>query len=85
MLQGIVIGHATSTIKHPSLTGWRLAIVQPVGPDGKPDGDPNVAVDPLGAGAGQRVVINSDGKGSRQLIGDDKTPARYFVIALVDE
>ena len=85
MLQGIVIGHATSTIKHPSLTGWRLAIVQPVGADGRPDGDPNVVVDSLGASPGQRVVINSDGKASRQLIGDDKTPARYFVIALVDE
>jgi microcompartment protein CcmK/EutM len=59
--------------------------VQPIGPTGQPDGDPNVAVDPLGAGQGQRVLINSDGKGSRQLIGDDKTPARYFVIALVDE
>jgi microcompartment protein CcmK/EutM len=85
LLQGIVIGHATSTIKHPSLTGWRLAIVQPIGPTGTPDGDPNVAIDPLGAGTGQRVVLNSDGKASRQLIGDDKTPARYFVIALVDE
>ena len=85
MLQGIVIGHATSTIKHPSLTGWRLAIVQPVGPTGQPDTDPVVAVDSLGCSPGQRVVINSDGKGSRQLIGDDKTPARYFVIALVDE
>jgi ethanolamine utilization protein EutN len=85
MLQGIVIGHATSTVKHPSLTGWRLAIVQPVGPDGKPDADPQIAVDPLGAGAGQRVLINSDGRGSRELIGDPKSPARYFVIALVDE
>ncbi len=85
MLQGIVIGHATSTIKHRSLTGWRLVIVQPVGPTGQPDGDPNVAVDSLGAAPGQRVVLNSDGKASRQLIGDEKTPARYFVIALVDE
>ena len=85
MLQGIVIGHATSTIKHPSLTGWRLAIVQPIGPTGKPDGDPNVAVDSLGSAPGQRVVLNSDGKASKALIGDDKTPARYFVIALVDE
>jgi len=85
MLQGIVIGHATSTVKHPSLTGWRLVIVQPVGPTGQPDGDPNVAVDSLGAAPGQRVLINSDGKGSRELIGDPKSPARYFVIALVDE
>jgi microcompartment protein CcmK/EutM len=60
-------------------------IVQPVGPTGQPDGDPNVAVDSLGAAPGQRVLINSDGKGSRELIGDPKSPARYFVIALVDE
>ena len=85
MLQGIVIGHATATIKHRSMNGWRMAIVQPVGPDGRPDADPQIAVDRHGAAPGQRVVLNSDGKASRQLIGDEKTPARYFVIALVDE
>jgi ethanolamine utilization protein EutN len=85
MLQGIVIGHATSTIKHSSLKGWRLLIIQPIGPTGLPDGDPNVAIDSLGASPGQRVVLNSDGKASRALVGDDKTPARYFVAALVDE
>jgi ethanolamine utilization protein EutN len=85
MLQGIVIGHATSTVKHPTLTGWRLAIVQPVGADGKPEADPQIAVDSLGASPGQRVLINSDGRGSRELVGDAKTPARFFMIALVDE
>jgi ethanolamine utilization protein EutN len=85
MLQGIVIGHATSTLKHPSMTGWRLAIVQPVGCDGQPDTDPLVAVDSLGASPGQRVLINSDGRGSRELVGDDKTPVRFFTVALVDE
>ncbi len=85
MFQGIVIGHATSTLKHPSLTGWRMAIVQPIGPDGKPEADPQIAVDSLGAGPGQRVVVNGDGKAARELIGNDKTPVRYFVIAIVDE
>jgi ethanolamine utilization protein EutN len=85
MLQGIVIGHATSTIKHRSLVGWRLAIVQPVGSDGKPETDPLVAIDSLGASPGQRVLINSDGRASRELVGDDKTPARFFMVALVDE
>ena len=85
MQLGTVIGHATSTVKHPSLTGWRLVIVQPIGPDGKPEADPQLAVDPLGAAAGQKVVINSDGRGSRELIGDPKSPARFFMIALVDE
>lgn len=85
MLQGIVIGHATSTIKHPSLTGWRLAIVQPIGSDRKPEADPQVVVDRLGAGPGQRVVLNSDGRAARELVGNDKTPVRFFVIAIVDE
>ena len=85
MLLGIVIGHATATIKHPSLIGWRLLIVQPVNPKREPEADPIVAVDSLGAGPGQVVVMNSDGKAARELIGNDKSPARYFVIAISDE
>ena len=85
MLQAVVIGHATSTIKHPSLTGRRLAIVQPVGPRGEPEADPQIVVDSLGSAPGQRVVINSDGRAARELIGNDKTPVRFFVIAIVDD
>lgn len=85
MLLGTVIGHATSTIKHPSLQGWRMAVVQPLNPRRDADGDPFIAVDSLGAGAGQTVVINSDGKAARELIGDEKSPVRFFVIGIVDE
>ena len=85
MLQGIVIGHATSTIKHPSLTGWRLVIVQPVNAERQPEADPQVVVDRLGCGPGDLVVINADGLAARQLIGNDKTPVLYFVIGIVDE
>jgi hypothetical protein len=53
--------------------------VQPVGPDGKPDADLQIAVDSCRCGHGPVVLINSDGKG-RELIGDPKSPARYFVI-----
>ena len=85
MLQGVVIGHATATIKHPSLTGWRLAIVQQVGPTREPEGDAMVAVDKLGCRPGDLVVLNGDGKAARELIGDEKSPVRYFVIGIVDE
>ena len=85
MLQGIVIGHATATIKHRSLNGWRMAIVQPVGPDGRPDADPQIAVDRHGSAPGQRVILNSDGLAAREVVGDSKTPVRFFVIAVVDE
>jgi microcompartment protein CcmK/EutM len=85
MQLGIVIGHATSTIKHRSLNGWRLAVVQPVGASRQPEADPVIAADKYGSAVGQTVILNLDGKAAREMIGDDKTPVRYFVIGIVDE
>jgi ethanolamine utilization protein EutN len=85
MQLGTVIGHATSTIKHPSLNGWRLLVVQPLGASRGADGDPVVAVDRFGAGAGETVILDSDGRGARQYVGDPKTPVRWFVAGIVDE
>ena len=84
MQLGTVIGHATSTIKHASLNGWRLVIVQPLNVKREPEADPVVAVDKYNAGAGQTVILNSDGKGAREYVGNDKSPARWFVIGLED-
>ncbi len=85
MLVGVVVGHATSTVRHPSLKGWRLLAVQPLAPDGRtPDGEPILAVDGLGAGRGTLVIISSDGKGTRELLGSETTPARWSVIAICD-
>ena len=68
MQLGTVIGHATSTIKHRSLEGWRLAVIQPVNVNREPEADPIVAVDKLGSGPGQLVIINSDGKAAREIL-----------------
>ena len=84
MLSALVLGHATATIKHPSLEGWRLLIVQTLSPDGKPEGEAYLSVDNLGAHAGDRVILNSDGRRVRELIGDEKSPARWFVAGIVD-
>ena len=85
MQLGTVIGHATSTVKHPSLVGWRMVVVQQVGVNGQPEAEPVVAVDKLGSAAGSKVILNSDGEGARELIGDEKSPVRWFVIGIVDE
>ncbi|QOV90019.1 EutN/CcmL family microcompartment protein [Humisphaera borealis] len=85
MLLGTVIGYATATIKHPSMKGWKLSIVQPINSERQPEADPVIAADSLGASPGQTVILNSDGKAARDLIGHDKSPVRYFVIALADE
>jgi ethanolamine utilization protein EutN len=80
-----VIGHATSTIKHPSMVGLRLIIVQPLSATRHPEADPILAVDKLGSHTGQTVIINSDGKGARELVGNEKTPVRWYVVGIVDE
>jgi ethanolamine utilization protein EutN len=78
-------GSVVATHKHKSLEGWRLAVCQPINKEGEPDGTPQVAVDPLGAAMGQRVVISSDGLATRRLVGDDTSPARWILIGIVDE
>jgi len=72
MLKGRVIGNATATVRHPSMRGWKLLLVPALGPDGKSlDGDPFLAVDSLGAGIGEVVIVSSDGKGTREMLGAD--------------
>jgi ethanolamine utilization protein EutN len=82
---GRVVGRATSTVKHASLAGWKLLVVQPLAADGRgPDGEPVLAVDGLGAGPGERVIITSDGKSTRALLRTEATPVRWSVIGLAD-
>ena len=84
MLLGMVEGSAVTTVKHRSMRGWKVLIVQPLNIAGAPDGDPLLAIDMLGAGRGTRVVISNDGKGTREMVGDDNSPVRWAVIGLVD-
>ena len=80
-----VEGNLVATRKHPSLDGWRLLICQPINNAGEPEGAPQVAIDCQGAGMHQRVVISSDGSAARKMVGDDRSPARWFVLGVVDE
>ena len=80
-----VIGHATSTVKHPSLQGWRMVVVQPVDARSEPDGVPIITIDPLGSGRGDRVIISSDGKANRELVGAENSPVRWAIIGLADD
>lgn len=85
MLKGRVIGSATATVRHPSMRGWKLLLVQPLSPDGRgPDGDPFLAVDSLGAGTGEVVIVSSDGKGTREMLKADNTPVRWMTLGIVD-
>ena len=80
-----VEGNLTATRKHPSFEGWRLIICQPISQAGEPEGVPLVAIDSLGAAMHQRVIISSDGMAARKAVGDDKSPVRWMITAIVDE
>ena len=79
-----VIGRATSTVKHPSLQGWRLLLVQPLGAGRQPDGVPQLVIDKMGGRRGDVVLISSDGKTAKEMVGHETTPARWHVLGIVD-
>ena len=84
MLTARVVGNATATVKHPSMQGWKLLVVQPLASDGAADGDPVLAVDAFGAGNEDTVIISSDGRATRDLLGRNDTPVRWSVMGIVD-
>jgi len=80
-----VIGSVNATVKHQSMVGWKLMLINVLSADGEtPDGDPVLAIDALGAGAGQRVMISSDGRRTRELLGDNTTPVRWTILGICD-
>jgi ethanolamine utilization protein EutN len=85
MQMAIVKGHATSTVKHPSLEGAKLLVCQLLGNERQPVGDPILALDRIGAGRGDLVTITSDGLGLRELLNCNNSPARWWTLGIVDE
>jgi ethanolamine utilization protein EutN len=73
-------GHVTATVKHKSLDGWRLLLAMP----DSPDLVPQIVLDSLGAGIGQKVLISSDGSEARKIVGDERSPARWTVLGIID-
>ena len=84
MLQATVLGRATSTRKHKTLAGQRLLICQPLKVDGGNDGDVFLALDRHGASVGDRVILSSDGRGLRDLLGKQRSPARWWTLGIID-
>jgi microcompartment protein CcmK/EutM len=85
MLLARVEGNVVATRKHPSFEGWRLVICQPIGAGGDAEGGPQIAIDAHGAGMHERVIISSDGAAARKAVGDEKSPARWMIVGIVDE
>lgn len=68
MLVGTVVGNVWATKKDATLEGLRFLVVQPLNTSGPQSAATLVAVDPLGAGIGERVLVVF-GRAARHAIG----------------
>ena len=80
-----VVGTVTSTINTRDFEDRTLLLVDLVGPDGAPTGGYHIAVDNIGAGAGETVLLLDEGNGARQVLNAPGAPIRTVVIGIVDE
>jgi len=79
-----VDGSIVASSCHRSMGRFRTVICQPLDAEGRDEGVPVLAIDPLGAGLHQKVILSTDGSATRQLIGDPRTPLRNLIIGVVD-
>jgi ethanolamine utilization protein EutN len=84
MIFARVTGRITSTIHHPDMEGQTLLVLDKLDPAGKPTGGYLIAVDSVGAGAGETVIVLDEGNGARQILGVADMPVRSIVVGIVD-
>ncbi|MBU0711851.1 EutN/CcmL family microcompartment protein [bacterium] len=85
MILGRVCGSIVSTINHEFYDNKRLLMVDRLSIDGKVTGNYLIAVDSVGAGAGETVLIIDEGNSARQIIGDKTAPLRSIIVGVVDQ
>lgn len=79
-----VIGTATTATAHPTLARQRLLLCRQLNAQHESVSDPMIVLDQIGAGAHDTIIISSDGKGMRERLHADNSPARWFNLGIVD-
>jgi len=80
-----VVGSIVSTIKHDSYKNTKLLIVRPITPEGVLKSGTMVAVDTVGAGEGNTVLVASEGRAAMEIMGfAARQPLRSVVVGIVD-
>lgn len=83
MYLGRVIGTVVSTSKNEHLVGMKLLLVEKLTERLEPKGDAEIAVDSVGAGTGE-VVIVCKGSSARYVFGDGSAPVDTSIVGIVD-
>jgi len=85
MILARITGSVVSTVHHPIVDGRRLLLAERLDMDGKPTGGYVIAIDVVGAGMGETVLVLDEGNGARQVLDNASAPIRSVVVAIVDE
>ncbi|MFQ5423678.1 MAG: EutN/CcmL family microcompartment protein [Phycisphaerae bacterium] len=85
MILGIVSGEIFSTINHPFYDGRKLLLVDRTDGRGAVTGRYLIAIDAVGAGVGERVLVLDEGNGARQVLQDARGPVRSVIVGIVDQ
>ena len=79
-----IIGEVVSTIKHPSLNGRKLLVIERLDTERRSLGDSLLAVDSVGAGVGETVLVVDEGSSAALVTGLDDPPIRTVIVGVID-
>jgi len=82
---GRVIGTVVSTQKHAKFEGAKLLLVQPVDLDDQPKGPALLAVDGVGAGVFEKVLLVIEGRAAAEILGRKGAPVDAAIVGIIDE
>ncbi len=83
MIIAQVIGSAVATLKHDSLRETKLLLARPADQTGNPTGEPFLAVDLVGAGEGELVIV-SQGSSARTCMTVSSSPVDAAIVGILD-
>jgi ethanolamine utilization protein EutN len=84
MVIGKVVGTVVATISHPHYKNRRLLVVQPMGLAGQAEDGDFLALDSTQAGIGDTVLVNREGNGARQVLGDPDAAVISVIVGIID-
>ncbi len=79
-----VIGSVVATRKDRSLDGAKLLLAQPIDAAGRPVGGTQLAVDAVGAGVGETVLLVLEGRAAGSALGRRGAPVDAALVGIVD-
>ena len=80
-----VIGTVVSTQKNKKFDGAKLMLVQPLNIDDTPRGHALLAVDGVGAGVDEKVLVVLEGRAAGEALGKKGAPVDAAIVGIIDE